>query len=76
MSSDKASPSNAKIVQSYVKHRRLGPNQLSGLIASVHQAIGRLGKPPDPEEIRTPAVPVPRSVHRDYIVCLEGGGRS
>ena len=77
MNIDKASPHlTAKIVQSYVRHHRLEPNQLSGLIASVHQAIGQFGKPPDPEEIRTPAVPVRRSIHRDYIVCLEGGERS
>jgi len=52
------------------------PNQLAGLITSVHQAIDQLGKPPEPEEMRTPAVPVRRSVHRDYIVCLECGYRA
>ena len=77
MNSDKASPHlTAKIVQSYVRHHRMEPNQLAGLITSVHQAIDQLGKPPEPEEMRTPAVPVRRSVHRDYIVCLECGYRA
>jgi predicted transcriptional regulator len=65
----------AKIVSSYVRHHRLGPDQLPELIASIHRALGQLGQPPAPEEARTPAVPVRRSVHRDYVVCLDCGYR-
>ena len=36
----------AKIVRSYVRHHRLGPDQLPDLVASVHRAIGQLGQPP------------------------------
>ena len=64
-----------QIVVSYVRHHRLGPDQLSDLITSVHRAIGQLGQPPELEEIRTPAVSVRRSVHRDYVICLECGYR-
>jgi MucR family transcriptional regulator, transcriptional regulator of exopolysaccharide biosynthesis len=64
-----------KIVRSYVQHHTLGPNQLSDLINSVHRAIGQLGQPPELEEIRTPAVSVRRSVHRDYVICLDCGYR-
>ena len=64
-----------KIVVSYVRHHRLEPDQLSDLITSVHQAIGRLGQPDQPEEVRTPAVSVRRSVHRDYVTCLDCGYR-
>jgi predicted transcriptional regulator len=63
----------AKIVQSYVRHHRLGPDQLSDLITSVHRAIGQLGQPPEPDEVLTPAVSVRRSVQRDYVVCLDCG---
>ena len=35
----------AKIVVSYVRHQRLGPDQLSDLITSVHRTIGQLGQP-------------------------------
>ena len=34
----------AKLVQSYVRHHKLGPDQLSDLIKSVHRAIGQLGR--------------------------------
>ena len=62
-----------QIVVSYVRHHRLGPDQLSDLITSVHRAIGQLGQPDQPEEVRTPAVSVRRSVHRDYVTCLDCG---
>jgi len=65
-----------KIVQSYVRHHRLGPDQLSDLITSVHRAIGQLGQPPEPDEVLTPAVSVRRSVHRDYVICLDCGHRA
>ena len=65
----------AKIVVSYVRHHRLVPNQLADLISSVHRAIGQVGQPPEPEEVLTPAVSVRRSVHRDYVICLDCGYR-
>ena len=65
----------AKIVVSYVRHQRLGPDQLSDLITSVRRAIGQLGQPPEPEEVLTPAVSVRRSVHRDHVICLDCGYR-
>jgi predicted transcriptional regulator len=65
----------AKIVVSYVRHQRLGPDQLPDLITSVHRAIGQLGQPPEPDAVLTPAVTVRRSVHRDYVVCLDCGYR-
>ena len=43
--------------------------------SSVHRAIGQVGQPPEPEEVLTPAVSVRRSVHRDYVVCLDCGYR-
>ena len=66
----------AKIVQSYVRHHNLGSNELADLITLVHQAIGQLGQLPEPDEVRTPAVSVRRSVHRDYVVCLDCGYRA
>jgi predicted transcriptional regulator len=64
-----------QIVVSYVRHHRLEPDQLSDLINSVHRAIGQLGLPVEPEDVRTPAVSVRRSVHRDYVICLDCGYR-
>src|SRR6516165_10329101 len=64
------------IVRSYVRHHRVGTDQISDLITSVHQAFGQLGQPVAPEEVLVPAVSVRRSVHQDYVVCLECGYRA
>jgi predicted transcriptional regulator len=65
----------AKIVQSYVRHHNLGSNELADLITLVHRAIGQLGQSLEPDEVLTPAVSVRRSVHRDYVICLDCGYR-
>ena len=76
MNTEKVDPHlTAKIVQSYVRHHRLGPDQLADLITSVYRAIGQLGQPPEPDEVLIPAVSVRRSIHRDYVVCLDCGYR-
>ena len=64
----------AHIVSSYVRHHQIGPDQLAALIVEVHRALISLGQraPPVPEPHR-PAVPIRRSVHRDYVICLECG---
>ncbi len=64
------------IVAAYVRKNQIAPDQLGALISTVHQALSGLGKPAaDTEGERTPAVPIQRSVHRDYVVCLECGWR-
>jgi predicted transcriptional regulator len=65
----------AKIVSSYVRHHTVGANQVSDVITSVHVALTQLGRPIQPEEVRTPAVSVRRSVHHDYVICLDCGYR-
>jgi len=64
------------IVAAYVRHNQIGSDQLGTLISTVHQALTSLGKPAaELNGERTPAVPIRRSVHRDYVVCLECGWR-
>ena len=65
----------AKIVGSYVRHHTTAAGQLSDLITTVQLALGGLGQPNHPEELRTPAVSVRRSVQQDYVVCLDCGHR-
>jgi predicted transcriptional regulator len=66
----------ATIVAAYVRQNQIGFDQLATLISTVHQALVGLGRPATETEIeRTPAVPIRRSVHRDYVVCLECGWR-
>jgi len=67
--------STAMIVSSYVRHHTLRPEQLSDLITTVHHALSHLGQPIQTEEVLTPAVSVRRSVHHDYVVCLDCGYR-
>jgi predicted transcriptional regulator len=63
----------ARIVGSYVRHHTVGAGQLSDLITTVHRALGDLGQPNQPEEVRTAAVSVRRSVSQDYVVCMDCG---
>jgi len=66
----------AKISAAYVRWNEIGSDQLATLISTVHGALAGLGTPA--AEVgggRTPAVSVRRSVHRDYVVCLDCGWR-
>jgi predicted transcriptional regulator len=65
----------AEIVSAYVRHHQLPADEIAALIRSVHTTLSNLGKPTEEEVERVPAVPVRRSVHRDYVVCLECGWR-
>src|SRR6267154_3021159 len=65
-----------QIVAAYARRNQVAADALPALISTVHEALGRLGTTlPEPAGERTPAVPVRRSVHRDYAVCLECGWR-
>ena len=76
MDTEKVDPhSTATIVSSYLRHHTVRPEQLSDLIATVHHALDHLGQPVRAEEVLTPAVSVRRSVHHDYVVCLDCGYR-
>jgi len=68
----------AQIVAAYVRRHRVGQAELPALIASVSQALATLGKEPaEPEPSKlTPAVPVRRSVEREWITCLDCGFRA
>jgi len=62
------------IVSAFVSNNSVAQGDLSSLIATVHQALGKLTAPEPAEEVRpAPAVPVKRSVQPDFITCLEDG---
>src|SRR5262245_55439865 len=66
----------ANIVAAYVRQNQNASDQLAPLISTVHQALSELRKPAvETETERIPAVPIRRSVYRDYVVCLECGWR-
>ena len=66
----------AKIVSEYVSHHKLAASEVPNLITTVHQAIGHLGKAATQEEVRTPVVPIRRSIQRNYVICLDCGFRA
>lgn len=65
----------ADVVAAYVSNNPVPVSELSNLIADVHKALGHVGAAGEqaPAEKQKPAVNPKRSVHDDYIVCLEDG---
>lgn len=79
----------ANITANYLRRNSTSVDQISAVIATVTQAVERsanqlAGKevqeaptsasaPPAAPEKPVPAVPIRKSIHRDYIVCLEDG---
>ena len=65
----------ADVVAAYVSNNPVPIGELPNLIADVHAALGRVGTVPEQPvaEKQKPAVNPKRSVHDDYIVCLEDG---
>jgi predicted transcriptional regulator len=64
----------AEIVSAYVAKNRVPVAGLAELIASTSTSLRKLGDAaPAPEAAPTPAVNPKKSVHADYIVCLEDG---
>lgn len=65
----------ADIVASFVANNKVTPEQLTDLIRSVHRTMDALNGGVDEKstEKPRPAVPVNKSVHDDFIVCLEDG---
>jgi predicted transcriptional regulator len=64
----------AEIVAAYVRRNQIAASDLSALISTVYEALGRLGAPPiEPVAERTPAVPIRRSITPNAVVCLDCG---
>jgi predicted transcriptional regulator len=74
----------SNIAASYLRRNSVGIDQIGTVVSSVTRAIEEAAKEvgasavraPEPapgETGRSPAVPIKKSVHREYIVCLEEG---
>ena len=65
----------ADVVAAYVSNNPVPATELPNLIADVHAALGRVGGAPEqpPADKQKPAVNPKKSVHDDYIICLEDG---
>jgi predicted transcriptional regulator len=65
----------ADIVAAYVANNAVPTDDLPRLIHEIHGALARVGtltKDEVREELK-PAVPIKKSIHPDFIVCLEDG---
>lgn len=67
----------AEIVAAYVAHNSLPVADLPDLLRSVHGALTGLGRPVEavPAMPLVPAASIRKSIHEDYLVCLEDGKR-
>ncbi|MCV0396152.1 MAG: MucR family transcriptional regulator [Rhizobiaceae bacterium] len=65
----------ADVVAAYVSNNPVPAAELPNLIAEIHAALGRVGGTGEvaPAEKPKPAVNPKKSIHDDYIVCLEDG---
>jgi len=63
-----------EIVAAHVSNNTVAVSDLPQLINQVYQSLAGIGKTPvSTAERPQPAVSVKRSVHPDYIICLEDG---
>lgn len=74
-SSDNLIELTADVVAAYVSNNPVQASDLPALIAEVHNALGRVGGAATivAQEKPKPAVNPKKSVHDDYIICLEDG---
>lgn len=67
----------AEVVAAYVSNNSVPAGDLPALISDIHAALGRMNAPvaevAPVAEKQKPAVNPKRSVHDDYIICLEDG---
>lgn len=63
-----------EIVAAHVSNNTVAVGDLPQLINQVYSSLANIGHvPAAPTERPQPAVPVKKSVHPDYIICLEDG---
>ena len=63
-----------EIVAAHVSNNQVSVEELPVLISQVYRSLSSMGTVPEPVlEKPQPAVSVKKSVHPDYIVCLEDG---
>jgi len=67
----------ARVVAAFVSNHVVPAAELPELVRSVHAALARLAGSVEPAVIAAPApvpaVPIRKSVHPDFIICLEDG---
>lgn len=75
--SDELLKLSTEIVSAYVSNNPVPVSDLPAMIKSVHATLGGLAGSTavDVQTNQKPSVPVKKSIHPEYIVCLEDGKR-
>jgi predicted transcriptional regulator len=63
----------SEVTAAYVSNNPLAAAQLPEIIRTIHSSLAGLQSGGSAAEPLAPAVPIKKSVHDDYIVCLEDG---
>ena len=65
----------SEVVSAYVSNNPVSTNELPGLIGEVYSALAKANNSGSggAAERAKPAVPVKKSIHDDYLICLEDG---
>ena len=63
----------SEVTAAYVSNNPLAAAQLPDIIRTIHSSLAGLQSGAAAAEPLTPAVPIKKSVHDEYIVCLEDG---
>lgn len=64
----------ADIASAYVSNNTVAAGDLPAVIQSIFKALTMVDAPAEaPEQPKTPAVPVKKSLTDDYLICLEDG---
>jgi predicted transcriptional regulator len=65
----------AEVVTSFVSHNSVPRSELPDLIQTVHDRLKQIetGSEVPPVEPKVPAVPIRKSITRDYLICLDDG---
>ena len=64
----------ADVVAAYVSNNSVPVADLPTMIKSIHATFQALGTDA-PATSQKPAVPIKKSVHHDYLICLEDGAK-
>jgi len=63
----------SEVAAAYVSNHSLSAAQLPDIIRSIHASLVGLSGGVAAAASLTPAVPIKKSLHNDYIICLEDG---
>jgi len=64
----------ADIASAYVSNNIVAATELPAVIQSIFKALTAVDAPVEaPEQPKTPAVPIKKSLTDDYLICLEDG---